>query len=562
MRLLEPLPPPYDPLAWAKLPLGPRLRLVCEAWAKDGYGAPALLFVAYGLKILLYGAGWVFFVSFHPDVAGLSDLGRWWLEPFAFQKAILWSLLFEVLGLGCGSGPLTGRYLPPFGGALYFFRPGTTKLPLFPGWPGIGAPTRGWLDAALYGGLLGSLLAALVAPEPPLLAMWAVVLLLPALGVLDRTIFLAARAEHYGVAAACLLAGPDWIAGNKAVWLALWFWAGVSKLNRHFPYVVAVMLSNHPIRMPRFIERIYQDPPRDLAPSPLCVRIAHVGTFLELATPICLGLGGGGLVTVLGFGMMLVLHFFITSSIPMGVPLEWNVMMVYGAFFLFGVHAEVSVISIESAWLLVLLIAMAGLVPLAGNLFPHRVSFLLSMRYYAGNWPYGVWLFSEGAHKKLDRLKKSSPWVFDQLTPLYGESTAVGLVGKVLGFRAMHLHGRALQVLLPRAVDRFERYTYLDGEIVAGMVLGYNFGDGHLHNEQLLAAVQAQCEFGPGELRCVFIEPQALFGRTLAYRIRDANTGLLDVGTLPVEELARLDPWPPEPMYDRRRVPLRLDPAI
>ena len=29
-------------------------------------------------------------------------------------------MLFEVLGLGCGSGPLTGRYLPPVGGFLSF----------------------------------------------------------------------------------------------------------------------------------------------------------------------------------------------------------------------------------------------------------------------------------------------------------------------------------------------------------------------------------------------------------------------------------------------------------
>ena len=59
-------------------------------------------------------------------------------EPIAFQKAILWSLLFEGLGLGCGSGPLTGRYFPPVGGFLYFLRPGTTKLPLFEAIPILG----------------------------------------------------------------------------------------------------------------------------------------------------------------------------------------------------------------------------------------------------------------------------------------------------------------------------------------------------------------------------------------------------------------------------------------
>ena len=49
-------------------------------------------------------------------------------------------------------------------------------------------------------------------------------------------------------------------------------------------------------------------------------------------------------------------------------------------------------------------------------------------------------------------------WVYDQLARFYDRSTAVGLVGKVMGFRLMHLHGRALPVLVPRAVERLEDY--------------------------------------------------------------------------------------------------------
>ena len=74
----------------------------------------------------------------------------------------------------------------------------------------------------------------------------------------------------------------------------------------------------------------------------------------------------------------------------------------------------------------------------------------------------------------------------------------------------MHLHGRALPVLLPKAVDDLEEYYYAEGEVVCGLVLGWNFGDGHLHGTQLMAAVQEQCRFEAGELRCVFIESQPL----------------------------------------------------
>src|SRR6185436_15658367 len=121
---------------------------------------------AYLLKVLGYIAGWAYFCCLDPGLGGLEHIGSWWLSPVAFQKAILWSLLFEILGLGCGSGPLTGRYLPPLGGALYFLRLGTTKLALFPNAPLIGGLRRGRLDVSLYALSLVLLLAALSQPVP------------------------------------------------------------------------------------------------------------------------------------------------------------------------------------------------------------------------------------------------------------------------------------------------------------------------------------------------------------------------------------------------------------
>src|SRR5439155_27046337 len=141
-----------------------------------------------------------------------------------------------------------------------------------------------------------------------------------------------------------------------------------------------------------------------------------------------------------------------------------------------------------------LAVMLVGL-PLLGNFRPGWLSFLLSMRYYAGNWAYSVWLFRGESYRKLDRLTKSSPWVFDQLDRLYPRALGAGLFSKVMGFRLMHLHGRALPILVPRAVSRLEDYEWVDGEVVAGLALGWNFGEGHLHSEQLLAAIQEQCDF-------------------------------------------------------------------
>jgi hypothetical protein len=346
----------------------------------------------------------------------------------------------------------------------------------------------------------------------------------------------------------CFLFTSAWIPGAQAVQLALWFWAGVSKLNHHFPAVVCVMTSNSPFtRFAWLRRRMYRSYPDDLRPSRLAAVLGHIGTGLELGVPIVLFAGAGGATTTVGLVMMLLLHGYITSNVPMGVPIEWNVMVVYGAFFLFGAHADVGLGSLPPL-LAVFLVAMLVLVPLLGNLFPHRISFLPSMRYYAGNWAYGIWLFRGDSYRKLDRhLIKTSPWIYDQLERFYDRGTSVALVGKVIGFRLMHLHGRALQLLVPRAVDSLSDYEWLDGELVAGLVLGWNFGDGHLHSEQLLRSVQAQCDFAPAELRCIFVEAQPFGGQALSYRIVDAATGPIDQGTLSIQTLRELQPWACDP---------------
>ena len=81
---------------------------------------------------------------------------------------------------------------------------------------------------------------------------------------------LAARAEHYWVTVVCFAFATNWIAGAMAVQLALWFFAGVSKLNHHFPTVVAVMTSNGPFTRFEWMRKLmYKSYPTDLRPSTL-----------------------------------------------------------------------------------------------------------------------------------------------------------------------------------------------------------------------------------------------------------------------------------------------------
>ena len=100
----------------------------------------------------------------------------------------------------------------------------------------------------------------------------------------------------------------------------------------------------------------------------------------------------------------------------------------------------------------------------------------------------------------------------------------------------MHLQGRVLLEVLPRAVDGIDGYEWMDGEMVAGLVLGWNFGDGHL-NKPAARAIQEQCGFEAGELRVVMVESQPLFGRTMRWRIVDAATGVFDEGETEIAPL-------------------------
>lgn len=551
MNLSQPPKPPFDLEMWAQQPFARRARLSVEAFGVNGIGQPPLTYVYYGIKLLAYVAGWMVACAFTQGPGHFGSDG-WWGDPVAFYKAIAWTMLFEVLGFGCGSGPLTGHISPMVTAYRHWLRPGTTKLPLFEGAPLIGGIRRTWFDVALYLALLVSLIRALIAPALGFEHWLPIVALLPILGVLDKPIFLAARSEHHWTLMVIFAFSTQWIAGAKFLWLALWFFAGVSKLNAYFPTVIAVMTSNNPFfkAVPWMAKSMYRDYPNDMIPSKHASAHAVAGTVMELGLPTVMTAAmwtQDPTLLLVGTAMVFALHGFILSNVPVGVPLEWNVIMAYGGFFLFYLHPEVTPLSLGltpvTAFLLVTCVAL----PIYGNFWPARISFLLAMRYYAGNWPVSVYLFRGDSHKKLERLVKAAPWVDEQaanspadVTPL---QTQFALAGS-MAFRLLHLHGRAFHSLLPRVVDDMKQYTWIDGEVVCGMALGWNFGDGHLHHEQLVRTLQAQCEFEVGDLRCIFLEAQPLFGNSQAYRLYDAKTGQIEAGSFPVETMKQLQPWP------------------
>jgi len=522
------------------------VRAGCEDYVLKGIGLPIAAYLFHAVKLCLFVLGWMFFVRFTPGLGSPWDVGSWWREGIAFQKAFLWACLVEVLGFGCMSGPLGFRIWPPFTAFLHFLRPGTTKLAPFRNLPVFGGTTRTWLDVALYAAFVASLVRALVAPQIGAEQLVPIVVLLPLCALADKTIVLAARVEHHFAMIVCFLLAENWIAGCKAVQLAIWFWAGVSKLTVAFGYVIPVMTLNNPlVKSSAVRRRMFVSYPDDLRPSRLGKAMAHAGTFLEFAAPLTLlFVTGPGTLLVVGMIFVLLLHGFILGNMPAGAVFEWNLVSLYAAFFLFVAHPHVTILDIDSLPLAIYLIVGLILLPLIGNLVPSRVSFMVAMRYYAGNWAWNSWLFRGDSHRKLDRVKRASPLLREQLER-FAPAEAASMDSRGMAFRSLHLQGRCLGLLLPKAMGgrSFEEYSYVDGENVAGSVLGWNFGEGHLGDERLLACVQEQCQFEEGEVRAIMVESQPLHGSSLHWRILDAKRGLIEEGYARLDDLARRAPW-------------------
>lgn len=333
---------------------------------------------------------------------------------------------------------------------------------------------------------------------------------------------------------------------------------GHLKLNHHFPFVVATMMSNAPLVPNRLKPLFYRDHPRDLRPSRLSFLLAHVGTATEYLVPLYLVfLGDGGPWTWAALLYMVVFHLHILSTIPMGVPLEWNLFFVFSLFFLFGAHGDLTVWDLHSPWLLAVILPSLVLLPLLGNLRPDLVSFLPAMRYYAGNWATSAWLFTGDALDRLGSgLTTSARLAPHQMVTLYDADTALLLAAKAEGWRSMHSHGRALNGLAERVTQDQDGVTVVEGELIAGFAIGWNFGEGHLHDDQLLRAVQARCAFAPGEVRVICLEGQPLHRQTQSYEIHDAALGLLESGHVAVRDMLTRQPWPTDgadyPVYDVR----------
>lgn len=571
MSFTKPEFPPVDPDSFLSVPLMERMRLMTQHWAENGFGSPRMVHAMYIAKLVFcYALGGIVVATATSGLPGIWHVGQWWSQPIVYQKVILWTVLLEAIGVAGSWGPLAGKIKPMTGGILFWARPGTIRLRPWKWLPFTEGDRRTWFDVIAYGALLTSVAVALVSPgvhsesltkalphntsglvDPALLVAPMVLLLLN--GLRDKTVFLAARGEQYLPALFFFTVLPfvNMIIALKLLIVAVWVGAGVSKLGKHFANVIPPMVSNSPLVPFKWIKRAhYRDFPRDLRPSPVAEFLAHAaGTTVEILAPLILLFSTNKWLTVMAVVVMVAFHLFIISTFPLAVPLEWNVLFASAAIFLFlGFPAwrGYAVSDMSSPWLTAAIVAALVFFPILGNFRPDKVSFLPSMRQYAGNWASGVWTFTPGAESRLNEVTRTSRNQIDQFIAFgYEPQWAEVTMQRVIAWRTMHSQGRGLFSVLLKTLPDIDSRVVREGEFVCNSLIGFNFGDGHLHNEDLIAAVQRQAAFEPGELVVVWVESQAWASKVQHYKVIDAALGVIERGSWKVADAVKEQPWLP-----------------
>jgi hypothetical protein len=567
--------PPVDPETFMQQPYRERLKTLTRHWVEHGFGSPKITSLIYVVKLVFFfvlGGVLVGTLTSHLNPLHPS---AWFDEPIFYEKVILWTLLLECLGVAGSWGPLAGHFKPLSGGWHYYARPGTIRLPPWPGRvPFTAGDERTPLDVVLYVALLGAIVVSLALPGThthgidralatnkglvPPAAIVPVIALLVILGLRDKVIFIAARSEQYIPALIFFAFFPfvDMIVAAKLVIVAVWLGAGFSKFGRHFPNVLPPMVSNVPWIPSKAIKRLhYANFPHDLRPSKLTQRVAHgPGMFGELVPPLVLLFSHNHTVTVIAAVFMIGYHLFIISTFPLAVPLEWNVVFMYLTAFLFLGYPAQQGYAIGDMGTGLLIATVVGLLffPVLGNLRPDLVSFLPSMRQYAGNWASAMWAFAPGCEAKLNQhLVKPALMQKDQLQlglPLLGyeERVAEVIMNQMLAWRSLHSQGRGLNsVMINQLGDDIDIYTLREAEFSCNAIVGFNFGDGHLHNQHLITAIQKRCRFAPGEFIVVWVESEPVLSGRQQYWVMDAAVGIVERGSWAVADAVKELPWLP-----------------
>ena len=551
------------------IPFFDRMKMLMLHWVDHGFGTPKQTITFYVWKIFLYGLFGLIVAGTFTKGLEFNDIGAWWHEPILYQKLMVWTVLLEILGLAATCGPMAFHFDPPIGGVLYWWQNDTFRVPPYPNHVPFTKGTRRtpwdtglyklivfWLVMMLF--LSGQQIPGLPEGSAGVMPQWSMVVycaLILTMGLRDKCVFLSSRAEQYVPTMLCfgLMSNfTDMIMAAKIFIVVVWMGAGFSKFQHGFSSTVSIMVQNTPWMISKnFRRKTVKDFPNDLRPSTVTHLMGHIGgSACELVMPLVLLFSPWPWLTWIAILSIWALHTFIISTIPVAVPLEWNVFFIFCAAFIFAnFHPNNGYALGDMNPVLMAVVLVAALFPIVLGAFkPEYVSFLVGMKQYAGNWAASSWSFRDKSMEDRinERVVKSADNQIDQIEPLFGREISEVFIQKGVAFRMMHPHGRMHMSALLRHTDGLDHRLQRDGEFASNVILGWNFGDGHCHDERLFAGLQEQCQYEPGDLIVAWTESQPAFSKKVQYRIIDAAIGTVEKGWYHNDDAYNAQPWLPD----------------
>ncbi len=105
--------PPVDTSTFLHQPLRERIRALTLHWVEYGFGSPRMIAATYLVKIavlwLLIGS---IVITATSGVGWFWQVDQWWNQPIVYQKAIIWTMLLEAIGLAGSWGPTAANSSP------------------------------------------------------------------------------------------------------------------------------------------------------------------------------------------------------------------------------------------------------------------------------------------------------------------------------------------------------------------------------------------------------------------------------------------------------------------
>ena len=286
---------------------------------------------------------------------------------------------------------------------------------------------------------------------------------------------------------------------------------------------------------------LYRNFPKDVSPSEMTVVLAYFGIFLEVAAAIFI-FSNVFFIREVGLLCSFVLHCYIFFTFPLGSVNEWNLMNLLASYSLFYHTIDEYPIEwyrnifVEMDWILrCLLLYLIVIVPLIGNIEPEKFSFLLSYRYYAGNWEANFMILKSKVWREIfvPNLKDVSK--FNANTLHFADTFETERKGNSLSWRLLSsLNGKSILHIIKLLMFKYgfgnninaKDCLFLDCGFVMHNTVGWHFADGQNAADNFLYALKKR--FGVeklelGDVIWVHVNAIPLFSKKVKFYVFDSN---------------------------------------